>query len=134
MAERILLMTSTINPRKGEPLLKRMDPVQRLDDYKKAMMHNLTFLGKGLDKIVYVDNSEADLSELIALCSEHKNKVELISYYGLDYPIAHGRGYGEFKLLDYAMQNSKLINAAKESDQILKITGRYLMINMDKTI
>ncbi len=131
MAERILLMTSTINPRKGEPLLQRIDPQLRLNDYKKALKHNLQFLGKGLDKIVFVDNSDANLNELHALCENHKQDVELVSYYGLDYPMEHGRGYGEFKLLDFAMKTSILISNASDDAQILKITGRYLILNFE---
>lgn len=129
MNQRILLMTSTIQPRAGEPLLARTDPKDRLNDYKKALSFYLTFLGKGIDKIVYVDNSAYDLMPLKELVPDHENRVEFISYFGLDYDLSFGRGYGEFKLLDYAHKNSKTLLAGDKKDLILKITGRYLMLN-----
>jgi len=40
-----------------------------------------------------------------------QDRVELISHFGLDHPAHHGRDYGEFKLVDQAMQHSALIAA-----------------------
>ncbi|MEA3445019.1 MAG: hypothetical protein U9R19_09885 [Bacteroidota bacterium] len=132
---RILLMTATINPRKGEPLLKRTDPDSRRKDYEKAFLFYLDFLGKGIDHILFVENSEADLMDFKDLIpDELQEKVELISFYGLDYPIEHGRGFGEFKLIDYAMQNSTIVKKLNDTDYILKITGRYQMINFGKIL
>ncbi|MCF8374372.1 MAG: hypothetical protein K9H64_22305 [Bacteroidales bacterium] len=132
---RTLLMTATITPRKGEPLLKRTDPESRMQDYEKAFLFYLNYIGKGIDHILFVENSEADLSWMKKLIPEqHQGKVEIISFYGLDYPVEHGRGYGEFRLIDYAMKHSSIIKKSKNSDYILKITGRYQIVNFDKVL
>jgi hypothetical protein len=60
--------------------------------------------------------------------------VEFLSHDGLDYPPSHGRGFGEFKLLDDAMQRSRLISELKPQDLIWKITGRYCLDNLPELI
>lgn len=132
---RTLLMTATINPREGEPLLQRTDPESRRQDYERGFLFYLNYLGKGIDHILFVENSEADLAwmkELVPV--HHYDKAEIISFYGLDYPVEHGRGYGEFKLIDYAMKHSSIISKSENSDYILKITGRYQIVNFDKVL
>lgn len=132
---RILLMTATINPRLGEPLLKRIDPESRRKDYEKAFLFYHDYLDKGIDHILFVENSEADLLWMKKLIPPaHQHKVEIISFYGLDYPVEYGRGYGEFKLIDYAMKHSTIIHNSKSNNFILKITGRYSILNFDKVL
>ncbi len=133
--KRILLLTATITPRSGEPLLQLTDPTNRMQDYKKAFLFYLDFLGAGIDNILFVENSEADLNFLQETIPDHLHaKTELISFYGLDYPVEHGRGYGEFRLIDYAMKNANIFKNCSESDTIIKITGRYRLLNFDKIL
>ena len=128
-------MTATINPRKGEPLLQRTNPDKRRADYEQALSFYVEFLGGGIDSILFVENSEADLESLKKRIPDNKKDcVEFLSFYGLDYPVEHGRGYGEFKLVDYAMENSSTINKAEQNDKILKITGRYRITNFAKVL
>ena len=97
-----------------------------MDDYVRAFRYYLGTLGTTFDRIVFVDNSASDLGTLEALVagSSMSERVELLSFFGLDYPSAFGRGYGEFKLIDYAMDNAKLL---QDDVVVWKCTGRYYL-------
>ncbi|MEO8167616.1 MAG: hypothetical protein ABI623_05160 [bacterium] len=127
-----LLLTATITPPPGVPDLLRTDPAVRLGDYTEALKFYLTAGNLNIDQIVFADNSNSDLSSLKNLvCNiNSKKKVEFISFNGLDHPPANGRGYGEFKMLDYVMANSNIIRSASETDRMWKVTGRYVVINL----
>ena len=135
MPKNILLLTATINPLRGIPSLARTDPLLRLGDYAKSLEFYLGLLDRCFDGIVFVENSAYDLSPLIqqAQAAGAADRVEFISFFGLDYPPACGRGYGEFKLVDHAYAHSSLLR--QDADQITwKCTGRYLVRNMDKIV
>lgn len=127
----ILLMTSTITP-ENSPELARTDPTQRLLDYADALKFYLGLIGKHLHGIVFVENSDSDVSRLrqIATESGHADHVEFLCNYGqFRYP-GRDRSYGEFKLLDYAMEHSKMIADAGDDAVVWKITGRYRVVNL----
>ena len=133
----ILLMTATITPPPTAVKLSRMDPQDRRRDYAEALSFYIERLDAGLiDGIVFVDNSNSDVAqfEAQASSSSHREKIEFISFYGLDYPPEHGRGYGEMRLVDYAMMNSRLIGAAGPDTVIWKVTGRYIIKNMQRLL
>jgi len=133
----ILIITATIEPLIDAPNLSRVDVSERMGDYKKALLFYVHCLEVGvINKIVFVDNSNYDLNFLKKIISEsNSNKdVEFISYFGLDYPSGYGRGYGEFKLIEYAMMNSSFINAASNFDNIWKVTGRYIVKNLNSLV
>ncbi len=127
-----LLLTATITPPPGVPSLSRTDPAARLRDYADALKFYLTAGSQCIDNIVFIDNSRTDLAPLKKLVDETKNQkpIEFISFDGLDYPPANGRGYGEFKMIDYVMGNSNIIRSASPSDRIWKVTGRYVITNL----
>jgi hypothetical protein len=129
MPRNILLMTATVTPLPGIPLLARTDPKLRLQDYQAALAFYVRLLGNCFDAIIFAENSNSDVSPLAAAitANSHVAKVEFVSFYGLDYPPAYGRGYGEFRLVDYAIENSKLLSA---DDIIWKVTGRYIVENI----
>ena len=135
MPKNILLLTATINPLKGIPSLARTDPVLRLGDYSRSIGFYLGLLGKCFDGIVFVENSAYDLSPLKeqVKAAGAADRVEFISFYGLDYPPSYGRGYGEFKLVDHGRAHSQFLR--QDDDQITwKCTGRYLIRNLDKIV
>lgn len=135
MSKNILLLTATINPLNGIPSLARSDPLLRLGDYSRSLAFYLSQLGRCIDAIVFVENSAYDISSLAkqAEAAGAAHLVEFISFSGLDYPPAFGRGYGEFKLIDYAHANSALLR--NEDNHITwKCTGRYVIRNIDKII
>lgn len=128
----ILLLSATINPPAGVPHLARTDPRERRRDYLDAFRFYLGLLGEGAGGLVLAENSQADLSELRALAdaSGHSARVELISFRGLDHPAEFGRAYGEFKLIDHAVAQSRLISEIGPDESVWKITGRYVVKNM----
>jgi hypothetical protein len=128
----LLILTATITPPGDARNLVRLDPQQRLQDYKQGLAHYIELLKQGvLQQLVFAENSLSDLSELEQLCRDHgvTGQVEFVSFFGLDYPPGYGRGYGEFKLLDHAMRHSQFVAAAPEQARIWKVTGRYRLMN-----
>lgn len=127
----ILLMTATITP-ENSPLLVRTDPVQRLHDYERALEFYVGSIGKPLYGIVFVENSDSDISSLRAIADRFgvSDRIEFVANYGKQSYPGRDRAYGEFKLLDYAMANSALVAGARDEAVIWKITGRYLVLNL----
>jgi hypothetical protein len=109
----ILLMTATITPPDHVPFLQRIDPHVRLQDYEKALKFYLSLMNRCIDSIIFAENSNSDVSVLQAIVDQAgvNEQVEFIVFDGLDYPPSYSRAYGEFKLIDYVMNNSQLINS-----------------------
>lgn len=133
----ILLLTATITPPENAPLLKRSNPDIRLHDYEKALEFYLKLLDQSIDRIVFVENSNSDISSLKNIVCQHNasNQVEFIVFGGLDYPPIFDRAYGEFKLIQYAMDHSRTLNNISNTEMIIwKATGRYIIRNLNKII
>ncbi|WP_426413287.1 hypothetical protein [Bradyrhizobium ganzhouense] len=125
-----LLVTATITPPSIVTNLSRFDPRQRLEDYKAALHFYLELPSNILPRIVFVENSAGDVSGLRNLAARHRDKeIEFVTFYGLDYPPSFGRGYGEARLLDYAMDRSAIIAKLQPNDMIWKATGRLKLLN-----
>lgn len=125
----VLLLTATITPPEGVPLLTRTDPAQRLQDYAEALRFYVSLVGTTFDAIVFAENSGSDISALrsIAAASGQSERVEFLSFNGLDHPPSRGRGYGEFKLVDHVMQHAKSVAG---DCCVWKCTGRYTLVNI----
>jgi hypothetical protein len=134
--ENYLLLTSTISPMSGLPSFARTDAATRLLDYSTALREYLRLVISGqVDRVIFVENSGSDLSRLVAIVAEMRlsERVSFISFSGLDFPVEKGRGYGEFKMVDYAMRQPVLANVADDV-VIWKCTGRYVFRNLGKII
>jgi hypothetical protein len=131
----ILLMTATITPNNARNLL-RTDPTSRLKDYVGALDFYLTLIDQPLHKIVFVENSDSDVTSLRQLVASRGRigRVEFLCNYGTHLYSEKGRAYGEFKLLDYAMTASATIRAAGTNHVVWKITGRYIVRNLASII
>jgi len=134
----VLLMTATIIPKRGVPNLVRTDPDVRRRDYEEAFRFYASLLGTSLDFIIFAENSGADLGSLERLAQEIGvgGRVEFLSFDGLAYPPEYDRGYGEFLLVDYAMQNSRILQENDTGSDLLiwKVTGRYRIDNLARMI
>lgn len=133
----VLIMTATITPPKDAIQLQRVDPHARLLDYRTALHHYLHLVSRGIvGHIVFAENSLSDLTVLreAAAAGGMSNRVEFLSFWGLDYPPDYGRGYGECKLLDHAMSNSSVIAARPGTSVIWKVTGRYIVENLEEIL
>lgn len=122
-----LLMTATISPPTGA--VARSDLATRLTDYVSALEFYLALPRASFDRLVFVDNSAGDVGpiEALARSTAHDKTVEIISFSGNDHPVQYGKAYGEFKLIDYGLSNSKL---ARGHDVFWKVTGRLQLINL----
>ena len=135
-APALVLLTATITPPAGVPALERTDPADRLDDYRRALTFYLGLPGAAVDRIVFAENSGTDLrplEEVVERIGADKD-AELLSFHGLDYPIEHGRGVGETRLIDTALERSRLLRALGEQELFWKVTGRLRFTNLDRLI
>lgn len=133
LSQQIILLTGTITPPKNAKNLVVTDSILRLQQYSTAFEFYLQQLSQGyFTHLVFVDNSGSDCSVLEQLAEKYglTQQVEIISYEGLDYPAVYGRGYGEFKLVEHAMQQAKIIKVAGDEAEIWKISGRYIVANL----
>jgi hypothetical protein len=132
----LVLLTATITPPAGVPALARIDPADRLDDYSRALAFYIGLPGAVVDRVVFAENSASDLDPLERLVERlgTSKDVELLSFYGLDYPVEHGRGVGETRLIDTALARSRLLGALGEEDLFWKVTGRLRFTNLERLI
>lgn len=125
-----LLLTATITPPADVTDLVRVDPSLRMNDYLQTLTFYLELPDAVLRRIVFVENSLSDLAPLRELAARHPSKeVEFIAFAGLDYPGKYGRGYGEFKLLNFAFDHSEQIRRLGPEDKVWKGTGRLKLLN-----
>jgi hypothetical protein len=129
-------MTATITAPPGALNLVRTDPKQRQADYLKAFRFYLGVPTKVLGTLIFVDNSDSDLTQFreIATREAAGKRVEIIGFYGLDYPPEYGRGYGEFKLIDRTLQDSRHFQALGPDDHFWKVTGRLMVLNFSHLV
>lgn len=129
----VLLLTATVRPPAGVRQLARTDPAARLGDYQRALGFYLSLLARGaLSGIVFGDNSASDLSTLQAMARACglSSRTEFLSFDDQAYPPSHGRGFGEFRLVDLLMERSALIGQLSAQAVIWKVTGRYVVRNL----
>ena len=129
-----ILLTCTVIIDNNINNLKLKTKNKRLEIYLKSIkewLYNTNF------KIVVVDNSNYKFDELSDLKNIYKDKFEIISFdekkiISFDNIInSNSKGDHELLAINYANQNSKLIN---NSDFIIKITGRYFIPGFEKFI
>ena len=123
----VLLMTATLRP--PATAVARADPAARLLDYAAALKFYLTMPATVVDRIVFADNSASGLAEIRDSVANvpHDKAVEFMSFAGNDHPVAAGKAYGEFKLIDIALAHASLIRA---DDIVWKTTGRLKILNL----
>lgn len=120
----LLVLSATIEPC-GVPQLALADPALRRRQYLDAVMYWLrAFKGH---RLVFVENSGADLSEFQALAAAANGVLEIIGLPNEPYPPSLGKGYGEFRMIDAAVTQSRLM---RDASHFAKITGRLTVRNM----
>jgi len=127
----VILMSATITPSKDMPGSTRMDPAIRMNDYIEALKYYESVAPAVVDRIVFLENSDTDLSPLKnALQRKSYKNVEFISV-SSDYPPSKGKGYGEFRMFDEGLLASEIIGM---DDHIWKVTGRLKILNIEQLI
>jgi hypothetical protein len=122
-----LVLHATVDPR-GVVFVKRDDPLKRFEDYRQALRKWIT--RDDFDKLVFVENSGYDISELRAIAEQSsldKDAIEFLSYDGQDFPRELGKGYGETMNFEHVLNNSKILS---DDDMFIRSNGRYYVENM----
>ena len=107
----IILLTATVNPN-GMSFTALQDRTAREKQYKESLFF---YLENTDNKIVFCENSGTDLSsgyrKYIA-----EGRIEFLTFNGNDYDKKLGKGYGEAKIILYAISNSVFIKNIKICD------------------
>jgi hypothetical protein len=120
-----VLITTANNPPVGVPYLQMTDPVMRAITAKAALYF---WIAQGVEQIVLADATATNLltEQEEAQIDESETRVEQINYQQSGDTITRGKGYGEGKLIEYAINNSELL--ARE-EYFFKCTGKVYVRN-----
>ncbi len=129
----LLVMTATIQPAANAGV-KRADPRLRLEDYKQALRYWLNYPHAAAARILILENSGADLSELQAIARDENplsKPVEILSVPGNQIPEGTNYGYTEMQLLDEGLAQSQL---RLLTTHMVKVTGRLTFPALGKAL
>lgn len=119
----VLLLSATIRPISLYNS-ERNDPKEREQDYIKSTHF---YLKKGY-RVVFVENSNTRSKQILQLGKNNPN----LEYLTFESKESHlGKSKGEVEIINFALNNSQLLQSV---DYIIKITGRYLVSNIDQLI
>ena len=129
-----VVMTATLSPPQLMPCGRRADPALRLKDYLDAFDFYLGLSDQHVDRIILLENSDADLSVFrwLANARHSKKKIQLLNTTS-DYPAEKGKGYGEFLMLDRGLQKA-VVGRTEPARHFWKITGRLKVLNLEEMI
>lgn len=123
----ILLLTGCINPN-GMTMTALSNQEERKRQYVEAIHF---YLSNTSYPIVFSENSGTDISHLFK--KEIKSgRLEYLSFSG-NQNKEKGKGYGECEIIQYALNNSKIIHFVKDK-RIAKITGRLIIRNINSIV
>jgi len=129
----LLVMTATIAPAASAEV-KRSSPQVRLEDYKRALRFWLSYPHRAAARILFLENSGADLSELRAIAESEnpeRREVEFVSLPAREIPVGRNYGYAEMQMLDEGLAASKLRQATTHT---IKVTGRLTFPALGRAI
>ncbi len=121
----LLAMTATIAPAPNAQV-RRASPQVRLEDYKRALRFWLAYPHAAAERILFLENSGADLGELRAIAGRENplgRAVEFLSLPVQAIPPGLNYGYAEMQMLDEGLALSKLRG---ETTHLIKTTGRLI--------
>jgi hypothetical protein len=113
-----LLLTSSINTNNCS-FTERTSIQDRMNDYIKSLFKLLT--NTDFD-IVFIDNSNYDLTLLKKLFKNYIDRIEFLSFNGNNFDRSLGKSYGELEIIKFCLENSKKF---KHYPLLIKSTGRY---------
>lgn len=129
----VLFLTGTIAPPTGARSLARMDPVDRIADYRAALRFYIGVLKRGgAARLLLVENSGYGVApfEDIVDGSGVADRIELLSYAAPDPAPGQSRFYGECSLLLHGFETSATLRDAAGL-RVWKVTGRYIVRNIE---
>jgi hypothetical protein len=129
----LLVMTATIIPAANAGV-RRADPELRLEDYKQALRYWLSYNHPAAERILFLENSGADLAELRAIAADENPRgkvVEILSVPGNRIPEGTNYGYTEMQMLDDGLAQSQL---RQQTTHMIKVTGRLTFPALGKAL
>jgi hypothetical protein len=129
----LLVMTATVIPAPNAGV-RRADPKLRLEDYKQALRYWLSYEHPAAKRILLLENSGADLSELRAIARDENPRskpVEILSVPGNKIPEGTNYGYTEMRMLDEGLALSEL---RRQTTHMVKVTGRLIFPAIGKAL
>ena len=130
MPEYLLSLTATVTPATGVQLV-RSDPAVRRADYLDAFRFWLAHPDPRLNRILFVENSGADLAGFREEAARSGKEVELISVPKSPAPAGLHYGYSELLMLDSALEQSRI---RAETTHLVKATGRLIFPDLPKLL
>jgi len=122
----IILLTGTINV--GDiSNTKHRDADIRKSEYIDSINYYLTSTNY---KIVFVENSNVNIKNYFKEFVEN-GRLEILTFDGNSFNSNLGKGFGELEIIEHAFYNSNIIN---QFVNVIKITGRYRILNIDSII
>ncbi len=116
----LVVLTGTITPSPGA-LVSRSDPALRRADYLNAFKFWLDHPDSRFRRILFAENSGADLAEFRTLADQSGKEVEIIQIPPNPPPPRKHYGYSELQMIDLVLAKSKL---RKKTTHMIKATGR----------
>lgn len=119
-----ILLTGCVNP-KGMSHTELQDSLTRAMQYKQALDF---YIKETCLPIVFCENTMYDMSSDYFQYIE-SGRLEYLTFNGNDYDKRRGKGYGEAKIMGYAIENSQII---RNSKYVIKITGRLIVTDIKR--
>ena len=128
----LLVLTACIRTRVIENAFLT-DPELRLRDYEHSLTVWLEYPDPRLKKILFIENSGADLSTLRKIADRYPNAtVEFASLNSdADRPEGFDYGFSELMMLDQGLAQSQLRNT---TSHMVKVTGRLMFPKMSRLL
>ncbi len=130
----VLLLTGAIDIKElFIPSTTIIDTNDRLSQYLKSIDYAITHY-ESIPEIVFCENTNFtyDYTSLKEKAINKGKKLEVISFSGDYISIKQkGKGFGEGEIIQYALNNSKLL---EKCDAFIKLTGRLIVTNMDRIV
>lgn len=121
----VLMLTGCVAPNIKNDVLAITDVNTRKNQYLEAIKW---YAVNTPYKIVFCENSGYDLSDELANLG---GRIEFLSFVASSNGNDRGKGYKEMEILEYIQKHSQF---CKESDLLVKITGRLILLNIDSVI
>lgn len=121
-----IILTATINCRNCLSTIEK-NAIKREAWYLNSVekyLKNTNF------DLIFVENSNYSLNKIKSLVNGSK-RVEILSYSGNKDVDIYGKGHGEKEILHYALENSEKL---KNQDYFYKVSGRYVLFDLEKQI
>ena len=130
-AKVVIVLSSTVNINLQKSSIYQTNKEERIATYVKAVQQ---WLEKTNLNIILVENSGHTFEEFACEKEKYKHRFEVITFKETDFVKSHNilltnsKGISELFAINYAFNNSKLINS---SSFIIKITARFFIPELE---